>query len=725
MPILLLRTPFFVVTHIIPFILLLLSSPSLTTCYNVTSMYTLCKSFDAKCIPIINEIITTHTQLLQSHSSSLSIIETLLTSSQKLTFTDALYYNGLYHLYGITSQSPQLEHALCSFIISSYYGNPHSQYKLYLFIITDLISHTITSSTYASLLSSNPFLSLIANTPFYNNIRSFPFNSHEYNNYRPSIAFTFLYSAALGKDTSALLTLAHNYKIGNNVNANCTTSTSYYKEAAISAFQQRLGAPSLIYEFTSLEIFEYVKTSLESKIVKHGSSNGNSLNELIDQYKLETKIEKKKQFIPQIGLMLLFGYSTKQNLNEAIKWFRKGLKNNETQSMYYLGLIYLHGWGVECNYQKALDLFYTLTNMNYDNAYVEIGYMYYYGLGVRKNIPKAVEYYKKGLSNKILTEPFERMLYTHIHYDNSNDSTNDYFSLTTAYKYASFLSNALHSFYGDYFFAMMNYYNIDSHLINYCGVNLKLFKRIAEENENALQLYTYALQLYKNKKYKNAFLILLDLAEQGYDSALNSVSILLKKYTLLKDKSFQKYLFVKYAHITQQHCNDNYYIMIILADFFFEESNYEQAVHYYKQIITKANVDNELLIKDNKQLSNNNNNNNSGNSSNKKGNSFYLAHSYYKLGYMANYGLGMEKNITKAGYYFDMARKEEDVTKYPVFFIKVYNTLNSVIDNGEVVVYVMRFIGRFVCSRVNVCVFVLFVLVYVWFYYDLKMQETI
>ena len=92
---------------------------------------------------------------------------------------------------------------------------------------------------------------------------------------------------------------------------------------------------------------------------------------------------------------------------------------------------------------------------------------------------------------------------------------------------------------------------------------------------------------------------------------------------------------------------------------------------------------------------------------------------------MANYGLGMEKNITKASYYFDMARKEEDVTKYPVFFIKVYNTLNSVIDNGEVVVYVIRFVGRFVCSRINVCVFVLFVLVYLWFYYDLKMQETI
>ena len=712
----LLRTSFFVV--VISLILL-----STTTCYNVTSMYTLCKSFDTKCVPIINDIITEHTQLLISHSPSsssspLSIIETSISSSQKRIFTDALYFKGIYHLYGITSQSPQLEQALCEFIISSYYGNPHSHFKLYLFISTDLISHTITSSTYTSLVSSNPFLSLIAHTPFYNNIRSFPFNSPEYNTYRPSIAFTFLYSAALAKDISALLALAHNYKIGKHVNANCSTSTSYYKEAANVAFEHRLGEPSLIYEFTSLEIFEYVKTSLESKIVKHGS-----INELIDQYKLETKIEKKKQFIPQIGLMLLFGYSTKQNLNEAIKWFRKGLKNNETQSMYYLGLIYLHGWGVEHNYQKAMDLFYSLTNMNYDNAYVEIGYMYYYGLGVRKNIPKALEYYKKALSNKISTEPFERMLYTHIHYDN-NDNDNDYFNLNIAYKYASFLSNALHSFYGDYFFAMMNYYNIDSHLINYCGVNLKLFKRIAEENENGLHLYTYALQLYKNKKYKNAFLILLDLAEQGYESALNSVSILLKKYTLLKDKSFQKYLFVKYASTAQQHCNDNYYIMIILADFFFEENDYEQAVYYYKQIITKATVDTEHN-KDNKPLSSGSSSSNNNNNANKKGNSFYLAHSYYKLGYMANYGLGMDKNITKANYYFDMARKEEDVTKYPVFFIKVYNKLNSIIENGEVIVYAMWFIVRFVFSRINICVLVIFVLVYGWFYYDLKMQETI
>ena len=95
----------------------------------------------------------------------------------------------------------------------------------------------------------------------------------------------------------------------------------------------------------------------------------------------------------------LYGIGVEQNYNEAFYWINKGVKLNDSLSLFHLGEMYLNGWGTPINYTHAYLLLTQAANANVSQAYNSIGYMYYNGLHVEKNIKRAYDYFKKGTHN--------------------------------------------------------------------------------------------------------------------------------------------------------------------------------------------------------------------------------------------------------------------------------------------------------------------------------------
>lgn len=652
--------------------------------FNITEFNLICESYNPKCFTQSKSIITQYSYLLENitnikHSSTINLI------------SDAFYYTGLFSYYSIASNKPNLEEALSSFIISAYLGNPKAQYKMYILFSSQLINEIITTKEFKNLINSNFILKEIAKTKFYSN---FNLNDNQMNSkiFTNAIALQFLYSSALAKYHPAMLTLGYKYDAGYNVEQNCTISLSYYKQTAFLQLNEKLFQKEirLIY-FTSLERYEYI-----NKIYGPKDTYTIDINELIDQYKLQTST-KKFELIPEIGFRYLIGVGSEPNFAEAFNWFTKGKSKNDTTSIYYLGEMYLNGWGVERNFEKAYSLFTLASQANFAKAYNSLGYMHYLGLFVEKNIDKAFELFQKAIDKDHDTDSYYDVMMMLLNDDK-------YLNIPNAYQKGNYVASQGH-LYGTYMFAMMNHYQIGS-FIDSCKITKEFFKNVAERSIDNLSLYTLAMKNYMNKKYAQSFLMFLDLAEMGYSKAIINVAILLRKYSILKNKKYQRYLYEKYSHIASEGKSDksDLYTLLMLGDFHFENKNYKKALECYRKVANFANERTSENKKDNT-------------------NDFYISHSLFNLGLLINFGFGTEKNATKAERMFNLSTKYEDMAKYPVKVMKMMELIKEKIINGSIWVVIKDIMAIFVQSVTMIIVIVTFAFAYTLFYMDLKKQK--
>ena len=104
------------------------------------------------------------------------------------------------------------------------------------------------------------------------------------------------------------------------------------------------------------------------------------------------------------------GYESKQNLNEAAKWFRKSADQGCITSLMELALIYYNGQGLPMDKSEAVKLWIQVIDLaeidaqntfpvyscvQYIDAYANLAECYFNGHGVRVDKPEAIKWCRK------------------------------------------------------------------------------------------------------------------------------------------------------------------------------------------------------------------------------------------------------------------------------------------------------------------------------------------
>ena len=583
------------------------------------------------------------------------------TNKEKIAY---IYYNlGNIFYHGHLSKEPDLDKGLAYFIISSFFGSPHSKYKLSIILSNSIFEQIYKGKNFQKLLSNNELLKKISQTEFFQ--KNFVILMNEYNNvendnikkikrleeFKNNLAISFLYSSTLQNYPPAKKLLANKLNKGYDVAYSCQASIKYYLELAKDTLKEVSDLNTKLYfNYEKLDKYEYVGN-------KFNEDNTKDEKQIIDLYWSQISGKKEKnnlKIIKELAKIYYYGSTAvKQNYETSLKLFKKAEQLNDTESLFYIGEHYLNGWGTEKNYTKAFEYFKeSITYNNSENAkgWNSLGYLYYYGLGVEKNIQKAFDYFNVGLSYKDNSAIYDTayLLIQNI----NNDKNLIRKDFTKAYNHVSGLAAKDFSF-GTYFYAMMNQYSIGAS-IKSCDINIKFFISICEKNLYIKYLYDLAMKYYKKKMYRKAFLIYLELAEGGSEAAQINTALLLNNYHIFIDKDFQKYLTYKFYYMS--HLTGNSLASLKLGDFFHEgfgglKKDVEKAKQYYKdskgaEIITDA---------------------------------FKLSHADFNLGmlYLFNdNSTNITDDIYQSDLYFNSSETLEVLTHYPIKIVKLwYNFL--------------------------------------------------
>ena len=658
-------------------------------------------------------------KLISNSLSSVNITTLNETDKEKISF---IYYslgNIFYH--GFTSKEPDLDTGLAYYIISSYFGSPHSKYKLSIILSNDIFEQIYNGKKFQNLLNNIDILKKIKKTEFF--IKNFEFYMNEYNikeigilknkkeknlkEFKNNLAMSFLYSATLQNYSPAKKILAHKLNKGYGIEFSCTSAIKYYEELSKDTLKEISELNNKLYfDYKLIDTYEYIGTKFNPENLK----DEKQIIELYWSQITDKKDSQNIEIIKELAKMYYYGSAgVEQNYKTSLDLFLKAEQLNDTSSLFFIGEHYLNGFGTEKNYTKAYEYFKKGTSYNTSetsNCWNSLGYLYYYGLGVKKDIKKAYDYFSIGVTYGDKSAIYD-MAYLLIE-NYKNDKKLIEKDVKKAYDYASKLASSNFN-YGTYLYAMMNQYSMGSS-IKSCDINIKFFISICENSLYMRYLYDLAFKYYKNKMYRKAFLLYLELAEGGSEKAQINTALILNNYNIFIDKDFQKFLTYKFYYMS--YLSGNSLASLKLGDFYYKgfgnlPQDHEKSKQYYKE--SKVT---ELIITDTFKLSN------------------------------ADFNLGMlhlfrenSSNITDDIYqsdkYFNSSETLEPLTHYPIkiakFYYKYfYHTKGNIIEIWKNIIYNI-FIKNIFNKRIFIgwqfFAIILTIILYGLFYFSLVNQK--
>ena len=96
-----------------------------------------------------------------------------------------------------------------------------------------------------------------------------------------------------------------------------------------------------------------------------------------------------------LGTAYQHGEGLKQDIHEAIKWYRKAADQGEVYAQNNLGYIYDYGEGVKTDYKKAVKWYQKAADQGLDQGQFYLGLMYYEAKGVTQNFKEAEKWFQK------------------------------------------------------------------------------------------------------------------------------------------------------------------------------------------------------------------------------------------------------------------------------------------------------------------------------------------
>ena len=579
-------------------------------------------------------------------------------NKEKISF---IYYNlGNIYYHGFTEKEPDLNNGLIYFIISAFFGSPQSKYKLSIILFNNIFEQIYNDKKFQKLIKNIKIFQKIKNTDYY--IKNFEYLMNEYNRqtkkgenknanklkeFKNNLAISFLYSSTLQNYSPAKKLLAFKLNKGYDVAFSCSSALKYYEELAKDTLKELSEINSKIYyNYQKIDKYEYIGTKFDEDNIK----DENQIIELYWSQVTDKKDSTNLKIIKELAKMYYYGSAgVKTDYNTSLELFLKAEQLNDTESLFYIGEHYLNGWGAEQNYTKAYEYFKKSISYNTSDtsrSWNSLGYLYYYGLGVKKDIKKAYDYFTIGASYNDKSAIYD-MAYLLIE-NTKNDKKLIEKDFKKAHNYISKLAASDFTF-GNYIYAMMNQYSLGTS-IKSCDINIKFFISISEKSLYIKYLYDLAYKYYKNKMYRKAFLIYLELAEGGSEPAQINLALILNNYHIFIDKDLQNFLTYKFYYMA--YLTGNTLATLKLGDFYYAgfgnlPEDAEKSMQYYKE--SKG----AELIAD----------------------SFKLSNAEFNLGILHLFrenSTNITDDIYQSEIYFNSSETLEPLTHYPAKIAKLY-----------------------------------------------------
>lgn len=96
-----------------------------------------------------------------------------------------------------------------------------------------------------------------------------------------------------------------------------------------------------------------------------------------------------------LGLMYLYSYEIKPDIDKAMYWFNKASDSCDVSSELILASLYLNGEKVDKDTPKAIEYLRKAAMQDHTQAQIALGVMYENGEGVKADKSKAAKWYKK------------------------------------------------------------------------------------------------------------------------------------------------------------------------------------------------------------------------------------------------------------------------------------------------------------------------------------------
>jgi len=96
----------------------------------------------------------------------------------------------------------------------------------------------------------------------------------------------------------------------------------------------------------------------------------------------------------QLGFMYRNGYGVDKNLVESLKWFKAAAAQNDAYAQGQLGYIYQKGIGISVDYAEAVKWYRLSADQSDAGAQGQLGFMYRNGHGVDKNLVESLKWFK-------------------------------------------------------------------------------------------------------------------------------------------------------------------------------------------------------------------------------------------------------------------------------------------------------------------------------------------
>ena len=597
--------------------------------------------------------------IISKSLSSIDLTSLKENDKEKIAF---VYYNlGNIFYHGFLTNEPNLDKGLANFIISSFFGSPQSKYKLSIIISNDIFEQIYNGKGFQNLLNSMDLLKKIRKTEFF--INNFEYLMNMYNlqkrensndknvqnlkEFKNNLAISFLYSAALQNYPPAKKVMAYKLNKGYGVSFSCTSALKYYEELSKDTLKELSEINNkLYYEYQKIEKFEYIGTKFDEDNLK----DEKQIIELYWSQITGKKNSENLQIIKELAKMYYYGSAgVEQNYKTSLDLYLKAEKLNDTEALYYIGEHYLNGWGTEQNYTKAYEYFKKSISYNTtetSKSWNSLGYLYYYGLGVKKDVKKAYDYFVVGAKSGDESAIYDSAYLLIENYKKDKKLIEK--DVSKAYEYATKLASSNFNF-GTYLYAMMNQYSMGS-TVKSCDVNIKFFISICEKNLYTKYLYDLAFKYYKNKMYRKAFLLYLELSEGGSEKAQINTALLLDNYHIFIDKDFQPFLIYKFYYMS--YLTGNTIASLKLGDFYYKgfgniPEDSEKSIKYYKE--SKG----AELVAD----------------------AFKLSNADFNLGMLHLFrenSTNITDDIYQSDIYFNSSETLEPLTHYPIKIAKFY-----------------------------------------------------
>lgn len=224
----------------------------------------------------------------------------------------------------------------------------------------------------------------------------------------------------------------------------------------------------------------------------------------------------------ELAQMYFVGNGIERNVDEAILWYKKVAEQGNVEAQYKLADIYFTGNGIDKNYKEAFNYYKQSAEKGYKNSYFNLAELYYSGDNGEKNLQEALKWY---LKTKEMNNPETQLKIGNIYKENGNKKQ--------AFKW---------------------------------------YEKSANQN-NPEALYNVAE--YYNAQHKSAKAI------KFYEKAIelgNIDAILYFARNIQNANSDREKYYLKAIELGKKEATKE------LADYYYQEGNYEKAVGYYQKI---------------------------------------------------------------------------------------------------------------------------------------------